>query len=145
MGKEFVSPIRLELLDLLAQAPRSVEESARASGRSATNTSRHLPVPYAAGMVARTRDGTHACYKLAGEEALALWLALRDASVVCPAEVERAAREALREYGARSRLTSSSAALQSCHPTARSWPAVAALFCRTHRPAPQGRLARMAA
>lgn len=33
MGNAFVSPVRLELLDLLAQAPRSVEELARASGR----------------------------------------------------------------------------------------------------------------
>src|SRR5215207_3391503 len=30
MGKAFASPVRLELLDLLAQAPRSVEELARA-------------------------------------------------------------------------------------------------------------------
>ena len=39
MGKAFASPRRLELLDLLAQAPRTVDELARASGQSAANTS----------------------------------------------------------------------------------------------------------
>ena len=37
MGKAFASPVRLELLDLLAQAPRSVDEVARACGQSTAN------------------------------------------------------------------------------------------------------------
>jgi rhodanese-related sulfurtransferase/predicted transcriptional regulator len=97
MGKAFASPVRLELLDLLAQAPRSVEELARASGQSTANTSQHLQALHAAGMLARTREGTRVRYELAGEQALGLWLALRDASVARLAEVERAAREYLGE------------------------------------------------
>src|SRR5437763_15939301 len=81
MGKAFASPTRLELLDLLAQAPRTVDELAKASGQSNANTSQHLQALYAAGMVTRAREGTSVRYALAGEEALALWLALRDASV----------------------------------------------------------------
>src|SRR5437773_7343575 len=42
MGKAFASPRRLELVDLLAQAPRTVDELARTSGQSAANTSQHL-------------------------------------------------------------------------------------------------------
>jgi predicted transcriptional regulator len=42
MGKAFASPRRLELIDLLAQGPRSVEELARASGQSTANASQHL-------------------------------------------------------------------------------------------------------
>ena len=42
MGKAFSSAVRLELLDLLAQAPRTVDELARASGQSTANTSQHL-------------------------------------------------------------------------------------------------------
>src|SRR5436853_3434766 len=80
MGKAFASPVRLELLDLLAQAPRSVEEIARASGQSTANTSQHLQALRAAGMVTRTREGTRVRYALAGDEAVRLWLALRDAS-----------------------------------------------------------------
>jgi rhodanese-related sulfurtransferase/predicted transcriptional regulator len=95
MGKAFASPRRLELLDLLAQAPRNVDELARASGQSTANTSQHLQALHAAGMVTRTRVGTSVRYAVAGEAALRLWLALRDASVSQLAEVERAARDYL--------------------------------------------------
>ena len=97
MGKAFASPVRLELLDLLAQAPRSGEELARLSGQSRANVSQHLQALRAAGMVTRTRAGTRVCYALAGDEALRLWLALREASAARLAEVERAAREYLGE------------------------------------------------
>jgi rhodanese-related sulfurtransferase/predicted transcriptional regulator len=97
MGKAFASPVRLELLDLLAQAPRSVDELARASGQSTANTSQHLQALRAAGMVTRAREGTRVRYELAGDEALRLWLALRDASAARLAEVERASREYLGE------------------------------------------------
>jgi rhodanese-related sulfurtransferase/predicted transcriptional regulator len=95
MGKSLASPVRLELLDLLAQAPRSVEELARASGQSMANTSQHLQALHAGGMVSRTRAGTRVRYAPAGDEALRLWLALRDASSARLAEVERAARDHL--------------------------------------------------
>jgi rhodanese-related sulfurtransferase/DNA-binding HxlR family transcriptional regulator len=95
MGKAFASPRRLELLDLLAQAPRGVEELARASGQSTANASQHLQALHAAGILTRTREGTRVVYAFAGEDALQLWLALRDASVAHLGEVERAAREYL--------------------------------------------------
>jgi rhodanese-related sulfurtransferase/DNA-binding HxlR family transcriptional regulator len=95
MGKAFASPRRLELLDLLAQAPRGVEELARASGQSTANASQHLQALHAAGIVTRTREGTRVVYAMAGEDALRLWLALRDASVAHLGEVERAARDYL--------------------------------------------------
>jgi rhodanese-related sulfurtransferase len=85
MGKAFASPRRLELLDLLAQAPRTVDQLARASEQSMANTSQHA------------REGTSVRYALAGDEALSLWLALRQASVTQLAEVERAARDYLGE------------------------------------------------
>jgi rhodanese-related sulfurtransferase len=97
MGKAFSSPVRLELLDLLAQAPRTVEGLARASGQSTANTSQHLQALHAAGMVARSREGTRVRYALGGDEALRLWLAMRDASIARLAEVERAAHDYLGE------------------------------------------------
>ena len=97
MGKAFSSPRRLELLDLLAQAPRGVEELAEQSGQSVANASQHLQALHAAGMVTRTREGTRVVYALAAEEALRLWLALRDASAAQLAEVERAAHDYLGE------------------------------------------------
>jgi rhodanese-related sulfurtransferase/DNA-binding HxlR family transcriptional regulator len=97
MGKGFASPVRLELLDLLAQTPRTVQELARVSGQSIANTSQHLQALQAAGLVTRRREGTSVRYALAGQDVLALWLALRDASAARLAEVERAAREYLGE------------------------------------------------
>jgi rhodanese-related sulfurtransferase len=97
MGKAFSSPRRLEFLDLLAQAPRSVEDLARASEQSTANTSQHLQALHAAGLLTRTREGTRVVYAFAGEDALDLWLSLRDASVAHLGEVERAAREYLGE------------------------------------------------
>ena len=95
MGKAFASPRRLELIDLLAQAPRTVDELARASDQSTANTSQHLQALHGAGMVTRTREGTSVRYALAGDDVLSLWLALRTASVARLAEVERAARDYL--------------------------------------------------
>ncbi len=96
MGKAFSSPVRLELLDLLAQAPRSVEELARASGQSTANASQHLQALHAAGLVEREREGNRVRYSVA-LESLRLWLALRDVSAARLAEVERAAHDYLGE------------------------------------------------
>jgi rhodanese-related sulfurtransferase/predicted transcriptional regulator len=95
MGKAFASPRRLELIDLLAQGPRSVDQLARASGQSTANASQHLQALHASGVVTRERDGTRVYYSLAGPDLLRLWLELRDASATRLAEVERAAREYL--------------------------------------------------
>src|SRR5919198_4020905 len=97
MGKALASPRRLELLELLAQAPRTVDDLARASDQSTANTSQHLQALHAAGLVTRTREGTSVRYAIAGDEVLSLWLALRGASAARLAEVERAAREYLGE------------------------------------------------
>ena len=98
MGKAFASPRRLELLDLLAQAPRTRR---RARARERPVERQHFAAPAGA---ARRRHGhprsarARACAtRIAGDEALALWLALRDASVARLAEVERAARDYLGE------------------------------------------------
>jgi rhodanese-related sulfurtransferase len=95
MGKAFASPRRLELIDLLAQGPRSVDELARASGQSTANASQHLQAMHASGVVTRERSGTRVNYALAGDDIVQLWLELRDASARRLAEVERAARNYL--------------------------------------------------
>jgi rhodanese-related sulfurtransferase/DNA-binding HxlR family transcriptional regulator len=95
MGKAFASPRRLELLDLLAQGPRNVDELASASGQSSANTSQHLQALHAAGLVTRRRNGLRVRYALAGDDVLALWLSMREASAARLAEVQRAAREYL--------------------------------------------------
>ncbi len=95
MGKAFASPRRLELLELLAQGARSVDQLAKASRQSVANASQHLQALHAAGLVSRERAGTRVRYRLAGDDVLRLWLALRDTSAKRLAEVERAARDYL--------------------------------------------------
>jgi rhodanese-related sulfurtransferase/predicted transcriptional regulator len=95
MGKAFGSPRRLELLDLLAQGPHTVDQLATASKQSVANASQHLQALHAAGLVTRERDGTKIRYELAGADVLRLWLALRDTSAERLAEVERSARDYL--------------------------------------------------
>lgn len=97
MGKAFGSSTRLELLDLLAQGTRTVDELARASEQSTANTSQHLQALHAAGLLTRAREGTSVRYSLAGNDVLELWLALRATSANRLAEVERAARDYLGE------------------------------------------------
>src|SRR5438477_11273510 len=79
MGKAFASPVRLELLDLLAQAPRTVDGLAGATGQSNANVSQHMQALHAAGMVTREREGTSVRYEIAGGEALRVGLGLREA------------------------------------------------------------------
>jgi rhodanese-related sulfurtransferase/predicted transcriptional regulator len=95
MGKAFASPRRLELLDLLAQGPRTVDQLAKASKQSVANASQHLQALHSAGLVTRERDGTRVRYELAGDDVLRLWLALRDTSAERLAQVERSARDYL--------------------------------------------------
>ena len=97
MGKAFASPRRLELLDLLAQGPRTVDQLAKASKQSVANASQHLQALHSAGLLSREREGNRVRYELAGDDVLRLWLALRDTSAERLAEVERSARDYLGE------------------------------------------------
>ena len=66
-AKALGSPQRLELLDLLAQGERSVEALAREAGLTVTNTSAHLKVLKATGLVDRRKEGQFVYYRLADE------------------------------------------------------------------------------
>lgn len=97
MGKALASPRRLELIDLLAQGPRTVDELARATEQSSANTSQHLQALHGAGVVERQRDGMRVRYSLAGDDIVELWSVLQRVSANRIAEVERAARRYLGE------------------------------------------------
>jgi rhodanese-related sulfurtransferase/DNA-binding MarR family transcriptional regulator len=95
VGKALASARRLELLELLAQAERSVEELGRESGLSLANASQHLKILREAGLVVARRDGVFVRYALAGDDVLGLWLSLRAVAADRLAEVERAAQDYL--------------------------------------------------
>jgi rhodanese-related sulfurtransferase/DNA-binding transcriptional ArsR family regulator len=65
IGKALANPARLELLDLLAQGERGVEELAGAAGMRVSNTSAQLKELARAGLVVSRRSGTRVFYRLA--------------------------------------------------------------------------------
>jgi len=95
VGKALSSGRRLELLDVLAQGPRSVEHLAAEIGQSVANTSSHLQVLLRAGLVSTERDGNRVVYRLAGEEVEVLWAALRATSESHAAALDRLAADYL--------------------------------------------------
>src|SRR2546428_11908387 len=64
---------RVEIVDVLANGERSVEELSRQVAMSVANTSRHLQVLKEAGLVAATRDGTRIRYRLGSPAAYRFW------------------------------------------------------------------------
>jgi len=95
LGKALASPVRLELLDLLAQGERPVEALAREAELSMANASQHLQALYAARLVDSRRDGQRIFYRLAGPAVTTLWHALRQTAERQLAEVGVVAREYL--------------------------------------------------
>jgi rhodanese-related sulfurtransferase/DNA-binding transcriptional ArsR family regulator len=65
IGKALASPKRLELLDLICQAERSVEELAAETGMSVANTSQHLRALHQAHLVESRKEGRFVLYGLA--------------------------------------------------------------------------------
>ncbi len=68
---------RAEIVDLLAQGERSVEEIGTEIGQSVANTSQHLQHLLRAGLVRTRRNGTRVYYSLAGPQVAELWSSQR--------------------------------------------------------------------
>jgi rhodanese-related sulfurtransferase len=88
---------RAEIVDLLAQGERSVDEIANEISQSVANTSQHLRVLARTGLVRSRREGTRVFYLLASERVGDLWGAVRDVAVRHVAEVNQLADEYLGE------------------------------------------------
>jgi rhodanese-related sulfurtransferase/DNA-binding transcriptional ArsR family regulator len=92
VGAALASEKRLELLDLLAQAPRHVDALAAETGMSIANVSQHLQHLRNARLVDAEREGTKVRYRLAGDDVLRLWLALRSVAERRLADVDQVVR-----------------------------------------------------
>jgi rhodanese-related sulfurtransferase len=99
IGKALASGRRLELVDVLAQGPRSVEHLAAEIGQSVANTSAHLRTLAAAGLVTSERDGNRVVYALAGPSVETLWAALRATGTAHLAALDRLATDYLGDRG----------------------------------------------
>ena len=97
IGKALSHPKRLEILDLLAQAERTVEQIAREAAMPVANASQHLQVLKAARMVEVRREGLYAHYRLADEGVFRAWRAVRDLGEARLAEVDRVVESYLKD------------------------------------------------
>lgn len=77
IAKAAASPKRLELIELLCQAPKTVDTLARDTGIGMKLTSAHLKALKAARLVASKRQGRNILYRLASEEVASFWVTLR--------------------------------------------------------------------
>lgn len=89
IGKALSSSRRLELLELLAQGERTVEEIAKETEMSVANASQHLQILRQAQLIEGRREGTYIHYCLSDERVLRLWLSLREVGEKQIAEIER--------------------------------------------------------
>jgi rhodanese-related sulfurtransferase len=92
VAKALASGRRAELVDVLAQGERSVEQLAGEIDQSVANTSHHLRALAQAGLVRTRRDGTRIYYALASDRVAELWSALRDVATEHVAGIDRLAR-----------------------------------------------------
>jgi rhodanese-related sulfurtransferase/DNA-binding MarR family transcriptional regulator len=99
IGKALSNPHRLELLELLAQGERAVEDLASEANLPIANASQHLQVLRAAQLVDVRRDGLYAYYRLSNQSVFRAWQALRDLGDLQLAEVNRLVQSFLKDRG----------------------------------------------
>ena len=91
VAKALSSGRRTEIIDVLAQGERSVEEVASEIDQSVANTSHHLRALARAGLLSTRRDGTRIYYGLASDRVGDLWAAVRDVAEAHVGGLERLA------------------------------------------------------
>lgn len=99
IGKALGSAARLELLDLLAQGERPVDDLAHEAALSLANASAHLQVLRRAQLVVSRKEGLRVYYRLADPAVYQLWVAVRSVAERQLAEVDRLVATYLRGRG----------------------------------------------
>ncbi len=94
LGRALASPRRLELLDLLCQAERTVEDLIKHTGLTASNVSQHLSVLKQSRLVTARKEGLFVYYRLADPVIAQFWRMFRRVATQCLAEV----REVVHAY-----------------------------------------------
>jgi DNA-binding transcriptional ArsR family regulator len=91
---------RAEIVDVLTQGERSVEELAGEIGQSVANTSHHLKALAAAGLVSSRRVGNRVFYAVASPLVEQAWVALRAVAAVQVGQFDKLAADYLGDRGA---------------------------------------------
>jgi rhodanese-related sulfurtransferase len=89
MVKAMANPRRLEIIDLLSQGEKSVEEIAVETNMSIANASQHLQVLKAANLVEIRREKNFIHYRLAHDEIYKSWQNLRELGIERVAEIDK--------------------------------------------------------
>jgi rhodanese-related sulfurtransferase len=97
IAKAVANPHRLELVDMLAQGERSVEELALETALSIANASQHLQALREAHLVTARKEGLRVYYRLADPAVFQLVQVIRDIAERQLAEVERIVNSYLTE------------------------------------------------
>ena len=92
IGKALASPARLELLDLLSQGEKTVEQLAEQARLGVKNASAHLRVLREARLVENRKESPHVFYRLADEAVLRVVRELEALAQLRLAEVEQISR-----------------------------------------------------
>ena len=93
IGKAVASPQRLEILDLLSQGSRTVEDLAQQMHLTVANTSRHLQILRGARLIEAEKEGVFVRYHLANEEVADFFRSLRVLAASRLAELEQVTRQ----------------------------------------------------
>lgn len=88
VAKALASGRRIELIDVLEQGERHVDQLAAELGQTIANTSFHLRALATAGLVTTRRDGNRIYYRLSSPRVAELWSALRDVTTTHHAELD---------------------------------------------------------
>ncbi len=88
IGKAVSSPKRLELLDLICQGEKTVENLSRETGLTVANTSQHLQTLKSARLVKAEKEGLYVKYRLADEMVCQFFRSMRVLAQHRLAEVE---------------------------------------------------------
>lgn len=105
VAKVLGSGRRAEIVDVLAQGERSVDELAEEIGQTVANTSQHLQQLLRSGLVSTRRQGTRIYYRLSSAAVAELWAAVRRVASEHVAELDRLARSYLGDRSTLDTLT----------------------------------------
>jgi rhodanese-related sulfurtransferase len=91
VAKALANGRRAEIVDVLSQGERSVEDLAAEIGQSVANTSQHLRHLAGAGLVRTRRDGNRVFYAPASSQVTQLWTSMRAVAADHVAQIDRLA------------------------------------------------------
>ncbi len=98
IGKCLSSPKRLELIDILAQGPKSVDQLSKVTGMSVANVSQHLQTLHESRLVRSNKKGNYVIYEVAELSVADFMVSLHRLSEKQLVEVQRLKTEILQHH-----------------------------------------------